>query len=856
MKNNIIKLIVSSFILIFYSSILKAENVVINAQTVDIKENGNLILASGTVVITDQQNITINGDMAKYNKIDQTLEIEGNVIFVDKETNYEAKSDRIIFYREKKLINSFNNTKINLLDKNNQNTTFKIEGDNSVYDGSSNILEINKNVILIDPLNKFKLYSNKIVYNKNESILTSIGKTKIDYENEFLIITEDISFNNNEKIFLSQKNTTVEDLQKNIFTLSSFKFNLKDKIVKSKNLKLLDTEGNLLKVTNGYVNLNSKEIIGSDYSFEFENGLLGNKENNPRLIGRYILTNQNETQMKKSSFTTCKKIDGKCPAWSISADEVSHQKEKKRISYKNAWLKVYDKPIAYFPYFFHPDPTVDRQSGFLFPQFINSSNLGFSTQIPYFKAIDIDKDITISPRVYTNNNLFLQTEYRQVFENSKLTTDLSFNKKDKVNSHFFANLVNNKEDSSYELKLETVSHSDYLKKYNIKSPLINNDSVLNSFFTYDKLGEDYTFSTSLNIYEDLSKEKNDRYEYSFPEYEYNKVTTLNNNFFNSLKFKSTGNYRNFETNINEADVVNDFVFSSNNQDQLKNLDTNFSLLLRNLNSYGDLSKTYKNGEDYKILSSALFSLKYPLIKKNENQTKYLAPIAALRFSPNKGLNLKNEQPLMNFENLFLLDRVSSKTIESGESATFGVEYKSTDNFDKEILNLGLGINLRNSVDEDLPISTSLGQKTSDIIGYSGVNLTENFSLNYNFIIDQNFNDMNFSLLSLEYANNIFKTSFEYLEKSNTLGDESYLNNQTKLDLNETNSISFKTNKNIDKNLTDYYDLIYSYKNDCLEASVVYNKQFYNDSDINSSKNIFFKISFIPFGTINTVNINE
>ena len=90
-----------------------------------------------------------------------------------------------------------------------------------------------------------------------------------------------------------------------------------------------------------------------------------------------------------------------------------------------------------------------------------------------------------------------------------------------------------------------------------------------------------------------------------------------------------------------------------------------------------------------------------------------------------------------FENLFLLDRVSSKTIESGESATFGVEYKSTDNFDKEILNLGLGMNLRNSVDEDLPISTSLGQKTSDIIGYSGVNLTENFSLNYNFIIDQN-----------------------------------------------------------------------------------------------------------------------
>ena len=53
----------------------------------------------------------------------------------------------------------------------------------------------------------------------------------------------------------------------------------------------------------------------------------------------------------------------------------------------------------------------------IFPQFINSSNLGFSTQIPYYNAIDEDKDLTIAPRIYTNNNLFVQTEYRQAFKN-------------------------------------------------------------------------------------------------------------------------------------------------------------------------------------------------------------------------------------------------------------------------------------------------------------------------------------------------------------------------------------------------------------------------------------------------------
>ena len=95
-----------------------------------------------------------------------------------------------------------------------------------------------------------------------------------------------------------------------------------------------------------------------------------------------------------------------------------------------------------------------------------------------------------------------------------------------------------------------------------------------------------------------------------------------------------------------------------------------------------------------------------------------------------------------------------------------------------------------------------------------------------------------------------------MEKSNFIGDESYLKNSTELQLNKSNSIAFETTKNVDKNLTDYYNIIYQYKNDCLRASIVYNKQFYQNESINSDKNIFFKISFIPFGEIGTQNTNE
>ena len=42
----------------------------------------------------------------------------------------------------------------------------------------------------------------------------------------------------------------------------------------------------------------------------------------------------------------------------MQSEKITHNKNKKIIEYKNAWLKLYDRPVFYFPKFFHPDPTV------------------------------------------------------------------------------------------------------------------------------------------------------------------------------------------------------------------------------------------------------------------------------------------------------------------------------------------------------------------------------------------------------------------------------------------------------------------------------------------------------------------
>ena len=63
---------------------------------------------------------------------------------------------------------------------------------------------------------------------------------------------------------------------------------------------------------------------------------------------------------------------------------------------------------------------------FLNPSFGNSTNLGRSLRLPYFLAIDKDKDFTLNTRIFTSENPLYLGEYRQVFKNSKAIIDLGF----------------------------------------------------------------------------------------------------------------------------------------------------------------------------------------------------------------------------------------------------------------------------------------------------------------------------------------------------------------------------------------------------------------------------------------------
>ena len=142
---------------------------------------------------------------------------------------------------------------------------------------------------------------------------------------------------------------------------------LNEKIIKVKDAVLTDSQKNKYTFENAFIDFEKNVFIGDGIKIDFFKGSFGNTENDPRLRGNYVYGDDETTLIKKGVFTTCKK-NKDCPPWQLKAEEIEHNKKKKIINYKNAWLEIYDKPVFYFPKFFHPDPTVKRQSGFLTPQ--------------------------------------------------------------------------------------------------------------------------------------------------------------------------------------------------------------------------------------------------------------------------------------------------------------------------------------------------------------------------------------------------------------------------------------------------------------------------------------------------------
>ena len=130
---------------------------------------------------------------------------------------------------------------------------------------------------------------------------------------------------------------------------------------------------------------------------------------------------QRYNTLSKAVYSPCKVCaEDPVPLWRIRARRIIHDEQEKIIHYENATFDVLGIPVAWLPYFRHPDPSVKRASGFLVPRFLSSSVYGNAVKLPYYWVIDDHSDFTFTPFLTTDEGAILEGEYRRAFRNGDL----------------------------------------------------------------------------------------------------------------------------------------------------------------------------------------------------------------------------------------------------------------------------------------------------------------------------------------------------------------------------------------------------------------------------------------------------
>ena len=740
-----------------------------------------------------------------------------------------------------------------------EDSFYEIQGKKITYEDDKNLIIASGNAYAKDQLGK-EIYSDKITYNKKE----------------FTILTSEQS------IYLDGKGNKLE--------ANEFFYDLKlKKIVASGNVNYFNNAGDHFKFSffEYYEDLqkgSGEKFLGQmadKSSLEGASAEIDGKKGT-------LIINQDKSGKKRNAYTSCESDKGlsasileKCPDWSVTSSKTTHDKNKKMLYHKNVLVNIRNVPVFYTPYFSHPDPSVKRKSGFLPPSIKNFTNLGRSFKTPYFLEIGDSKDFTFTPVYYAEENPIFLGEYRQKNKNSELYVDTSYskgykklNKKSDDGSsiqrtagsrnHFFFNFLGSYDDllfasNDLEMNIQKISQKNYLKVHqintlNIKQDIsaLQNDIILRSYEDSKQL------TLEAYVYENLNEEShNEKYQYTLPS------ITFNNFFrkFNqSVNLSNDFSAKNLGKNINQSQQINKIATSSDLKKTrlIQGMGSTFKTSIKNINTYNDNVESAKENLNNDVYLTLAVENSYPLVKYNDKTEQSISPIIFSKYTTGSMENAADQNKILSYQDVFSMDRTNSATnIETGASVGYGAEYNiNKKNLKNEVyLDAGfsMGQILKKSRLKEMPKNSSLQEKRSDYVGNSSFKVSSEkfnnsqFDINYNYILNKNFNAFLKNEINTSLGNDNNNLSINYYEE-NKIGKNHYVETKYQREFKDNLSFAMGLRKNLEEDFTERNFIETNYESDCLKIGLTLSKIFYQDEELKPSNNLTFSIVLKPFGS--------
>ncbi len=466
--------------------------------------------------------------------------------------------------------------------------------------------------------------------------------------------------------------------------------------------------------------------------------------------------------LKDARYTPCKACEtdpNATPPWALRASDVSHDKESATISYQNVRFEAWGVPVAYAPYFSHPDGTLDQKSGFLAPQIGFGSDYGFNFMTPYYWAISPDFDVTAGLRVFSKSLPQLNLEARKRYENAQLNIITSSTYSDRTDREDGVDIFRDEEfrghievESLWNINrywragtdLSLATDEQYLDQYDI-----SDEDILNNEIYVEGFDNRHYASAKLLAFQDLRIDSDVDQPNALPLANLSYVGKPNSAMGGRFQWDSS--FLSLNRLGDEQDVNR---LSSRLGWQRRNVlplgvTTQLDLAVRGDTYYTtdrDIAKTNTAEDDQKFDSRAFptanFEIAYPLQKQLSAAQIRVKPRIGFTARPDvdNDSDIPNEDSLdtqINYTNLFESDRFTGlDRVEDRTRVNYGLEvgyYK--DNGDE--LTAALGQSYRFD-DKDNPFQNGSGfeNQQSDIVGQIGLSQNKNNdNLNYRFQLD-------------------------------------------------------------------------------------------------------------------------
>lgn len=584
-----------------------------------------------------------------------------------------------------------------------------------------------------------------------------------------------------------------------------------------------------------------------------------------------------KTILSKAVYSPCKVCEDdpeKSPLWQLKASTIVHDQEAREIRYQNARLEMYGFPVAYTPFFSHPDPTVKRKSGFLTPSFGLSGNLGAFIQVPYFWAIDPSQDATFAPIYTRDEGVIFAGEYRRRFNAGEFEISGSLAEADRNIGTEFVEDIRNSEirghvfgKGRYEIDntwrtgfdLERSTDRSYLRRFNFFGGTAN--SLTTNAFIEGFRGRNYAAANTY-LYQDLRSGIRPNTPLVAPLLDFNHVgtpTRYGGRFDFDANFLSI--YREDAADTQRASLKfgYEIPFAA---------DAGYITTLRaTLQSDLYYVEQADNSPEEDGLTGRLFpqltvNWRYPFARSSGGTRQVIEPIAALVLSPNGSnpASIPSEDSVVveiDDTNILSTDRFPGlDRVESGQKVIYGLKLGVFGDGDGRSTAF-IGQSYRIHADDDLANEVGIERHLSDLVGRIEVRPNKYVNLLYRFRSDADSLDFKRNELGFTLGAKALKLSGTYLfiEGESTeanFGDREELNFVFRSQIDDNWSIAARSQRDLsDDGGTLFAGLSLTYEDECFKFTTDARRSFTRDADFEPSDDILFRITLKHLGTVTT-----